>query len=145
MKVEKSIDIATSPEKLWSLLYQKENLLKWHPNAQEFDYIGDQHGGLGAKFYMLGKTGIRPMRSVCEITDWQENKRLAFHEILGMTKKFETDFSIDPAGTGSKLTMVWDTVMPYWIIGQIMLWMMSKQWVEMSDKMLGNIKQLAET
>jgi hypothetical protein len=35
--------------------------------------------------------------------------------------------------------------MPYWIIGQIMLWMMSKQWVEMSDKMLQNIKKLAES
>jgi uncharacterized protein YndB with AHSA1/START domain len=145
MKVEKSINIAVPPEKLWSLLYQKENLLKWHPNAQEFDYIGDQHGGLGAKFYMVGKAGVRPMRSVCEITEWQENKKLAFREIWGMTKKFETEFSIEPSENGSKLTMVWDTVMPYWIFGQIMLWMMSKQWVEMSDKMLENIKQLAET
>jgi hypothetical protein len=34
--------------------------------------------------------------------------------------------------------------MPYWIIGQIMLLLMGKQWVEMSEEMLENIKELAE-
>ena len=145
MKVEKSIDIAVSAENLWPLLYKKENLLKWHPNTQEFDFIGDQHSGVGAKFYMVGKTDGRIMRSVCEITEWQENKKMTFHEIWGMTKKFETKFTIEPTKTGSRLTMFWDTVMPYWIIGQVMLWLMSKQWVKMSEKMLENIKKLAES
>jgi len=145
MKVEKSIDIAASPEKLWPLLFKKENLLKWHPNAQEFDYIGDQHSGVGAKFYMVGKPDGRIIRSICEITEWQENKKFTFHEIWGMTKKFETEFIIEPTKTGSRLTIFWDTVMPYGIIGQIMLWMMGKQWVKMSEKMLENIKKLAES
>ena len=145
MKVKQSIEINVPPEKLWPLLYKKENLMKWHPNAQEFDFIGDQHSGVGAKFYMVGKTDGRLMRSVCEITEWQENKKFTFREIWGMTKKFETEFIIEPTKAGSRVTMIWDTVMPYWIIGQIMLWMMSKQWVEMSEKMLQNIKKLAES
>ena len=145
MKVEQSIEIAASPEKLWPLLTQRDNLLKWHPNAQTFDFIGDQHSGVGAKFYMVGKTNGRLMRSICEITEWQENKKLTFHEIWGMTKKFETIFIIEDIKTGSKLTVIWDTVMPYWIIGQIMLWSLGKQWVKMTDKMLENIKKLAET
>lgn len=145
MKVEKSIDIKTSPEKLWPLLYKKENLMKWHLNVEEFDYIGDKHSGLGAKFYMVGKRDVRPMRSVCEITEWQDNKKLTMNEIWGMTKKFQTRFTIEPTKDGSRLTMFWDTVMPYWIIGQVMLWMMGKQWVEMSEKMLENIKKLAES
>jgi len=62
-----------------------------------------------------------------------------------MTKKFETRFTIEPTETGSRLTMFWDTVMPYWIIGQIMLLLMGRQWVEMSEEMLENIKNLAET
>lgn len=144
MKVEKSIEIAASPEKLWPLLSKKESLLKWHPNAQEFDFIGDQHSGVGAKFFMVGKTDGRLMRSICEITEWQENKKFTFREIWGMTKKFETEFTIEPIKTGSRLTIFWDTVMPYWIIGQIMLWMMSKQWMKMSEEMLVNIKKLAE-
>ena len=144
MKVEKSIDIKTPPEKLWPLLVKRENLLKWHHNAQEFDFIGDKHSGVGAKFYMVGKSGRRPMRSVCEFTEWEENKRVAFREIWGMTKKFETRYTIEPTKTGSRLTIFWDTVMPYWTIGQIMLWLMGKQWVKMSEKMLENIKKLAE-
>ena len=145
MKVEKSIEIKVSPEKLWPLLFKKENVVKWHPNAQEFDFIGEKQSGLGAKFYMVGKSDGRVMRSVCEITEWQENKKMTFREIWGMTKKFETKFSIEPTKTGSRLTMFWDTVMPYWIIGQIMLSMKSKQWVKMSEKMLENIKKLAES
>ena len=144
MKVKQSIDINVPPEKLWPLLITKEKLLKWHPRAQEFDFIGDQHSGVGAKFYMVGKTDGRFMKSICEITEWQENKKFAFRQIWGMMKKFETEFIIEPAEAGSRLTMIWDTVMPYWIIGQIMLWWMSKQWVKMSEEMLANIKKLAE-
>ena len=145
MKVEKSIEIAASPEKLWPLLTKRENLLKWHPSAQTFDFIGDQQSGVGATFYMVGKGDGRLMRSVCEINEWQENKKFAFHEIWGMTKKFEAEYIIYATKTGSRLTMIWDTVMPYWIIGQIMLLLFRKQWVKMTDEMLVNIKKLAET
>ena len=145
MKAENSIEIAAPPEKIWSLLTERENLLKWHPRAQTFDFIGEQRSGVGATFYMVGKSDGRLMRSVCEITDWQENKKFAFHEILGMTKKFDAAYNIEATETGSRLTMMWDTVMPYWIIGSIMLLFMRKQWVEMSDQMIANIKSLAET
>jgi uncharacterized protein YndB with AHSA1/START domain len=145
MKAENSIEIAAPPEKIWSLLTERENLLKWHPRAQTFDFIGEQRSGVGATFYMVGKSDGRLMRSVCEITDWQENKKFAFHEILGMTKKFDAAYNIEATETGSRLTMMWDTVMPYWIIGSIMLLFFRKQWVEMSDQMIANIKILAET
>ena len=144
MKVEKSIEIAAPPEKIWSLVSQRENLLRWHPRAQRFDFIGEQHSGVGATFYMEGKGDGGAMRSVCEITEWQENKKFAFHEILGMTKKFDAAFTIEATETGSRLTMLWDTVLPYWIIGKIMLLFFRKQWAKMTDQMLTNIKRLAE-
>jgi uncharacterized protein YndB with AHSA1/START domain len=34
MKVQRSIEISASPEKLWPLLTKRENLLRWHANAQ---------------------------------------------------------------------------------------------------------------
>ena len=145
MKAENSIEIAAPPEKIWSLLTERENLLKWHPRAQTFDFIGEQRSGVGATFYMVGKSDGRLMRSVCEITDWQENKKFAFHEILGMTKKFDAAYNIEATETGSRLTMMCDTVMPYWIIGNIMLLFFRKQWVKTTDQMLANIKSLAET
>ena len=77
MKAEQSIEIAASPEKVWSLLTKRESIMKWHPAAQTFDFVGNQDSGVGAKFYMVGKHDGRIMRSVCEITQWQENKRFA--------------------------------------------------------------------
>ena len=144
MKVEKSIEIAAPPEKIWSLVSERENLLRWHPRAQRLDFIGEQRSGVGATFYMEGKSDGGVMRSVCEITEWQENKKFAFHEILGMTKKFDAAFTIEATETGSRLTMLWDTVLPYWIIGKIMLLFFRKQWAKMTDQMLTNIKRLAE-
>ena len=144
MKVERSIEIMAPPEKIWSLITERENLLRWHPRAQRFDFIGEQHSGVGATFYMVGEMNGRPMRSVCEITEWQENKKFAFHEVLGMTKKFDAVYIIEATETGSRLTMMWDTVMPYGIMGKIMLLFFGKQWVSMTDGMLANIKRLAE-
>jgi len=145
MKVEKSIEIAAPPEKIWSLVTERENILQWHPRAQRFDFIGEQHSGVGATFYMVGKSDGRLMRSVCEVTEWQENKKFAFREIWGMTKKFDAAYTIEATETGSRLTMMWDTVMPYWIVGKIMLLLFRKQWVEMTDQMLANVKRLAES
>jgi len=145
MKFERSIEIAAPPQKIWPLIFQPENLLQWHPRAQRFDFMCEQHSGVGATFYMEGKSDGGVMRSVCEITEWQENKKFAFHEILGMTKKFDAAFTIEATETGSRLTMLWDTVLPYWIIGKIMLLFFRKQWAKMTDQMLTNIKRLAET
>jgi uncharacterized protein YndB with AHSA1/START domain len=144
MKVEKSIEIAAPPEKIWPLITERDNILRWHPNAQTFDFIGEQRSGVGAAFYMVGKRDGRLMRSVCEFTEWQENKKLAFREVWGTTKKFDTAYTIEATKTGSRLIIMWDTVMPYWIIGTIMLLLFRNQWVKMTDEMLENIKRLAE-
>jgi len=61
-----------------------------------------------------------------------------------MTKKFDAAYTIEATETGSRLTMMWDTVMPYWIIGNIMLLFLRKQWVKTADQMMANIKSLAE-
>jgi hypothetical protein len=75
---------------------------------------------------MVGKSDGRLMKSICEITEWQGNKKFAFHEIWGMTKKFETTFIIEATKTGGRFTIGWDNVMPYWIIGQIVLLLLGK-------------------
>jgi hypothetical protein len=43
-----------------------------------------------------------------------------------MTKKFETTFIIEATKTGGRFTIGWDNVMPYWIIGQIVLLLLGK-------------------
>jgi len=145
MKVVQSIETAASPEILWPLITKRDNIVKWHPNAKTFDFIGEKQSGVGASFYMFGESAGRLMRSVSEITEWQENKRFAFKEVWGMTKSFTAAYSIEATEKGSKLTIAWDTEMPYGILGKIMLKLYRKQWLEQTDKMLANIKKLAET
>ena len=146
MRVELSGGIAAPAGKVWSLITEPENIVQWHPRAQSVAFIGEQHGGVGILFYMESKAdGDKLMRSVCEITEWQENERFAFHEILGSTKKFEALFIIEDHGENSRLTMVADCILPYWIIGRIILLLIRKKWIKMMEEMLSNLRQLAES
>jgi hypothetical protein len=40
------------------------------------------------------------MRSVCQITKWQVNRKFTINEIWSMTKKFETRLTIEPTEAG---------------------------------------------
>ena len=52
MKREESIDIAAPPEKIWSLLVKRESILAIDPLIKSFDFVGEQHGGVGKMCYM---------------------------------------------------------------------------------------------
>jgi uncharacterized protein YndB with AHSA1/START domain len=143
MKVERSIEIGALPEKVWPLISERDNIVRWHPNAERFDFVGEQHSGVGAVFYMVGNPGRQIMRSLCEITEWRENEKMTFRQIMGMGQ-FESAYTIEATGTGSRLIIAWDYVLPFWVIGMVMGLLTRKMWVEMSDQMLRNIKGLAE-
>ena len=68
---------------------------------------------------------------------------MVFRQIMGMGK-FDSAYTIEAAEAGSRLIVAWDYVLPFWVIGMIMGLFTRKQWVEMTDQMLKNIKGLAE-
>jgi len=143
MKVERSIEIGAPPEKVWPLIGEGDNILRWHPNAERFDFVGEQHSGVGALFYMVGKQRGQAMSSLCEITEWRENEKMAFRQIMGMGQ-FESAYTIEATGTGSRLIIAWEYVLPFWVLGMVMGLLTRKQWVDLTDQMLRNIKGLAE-
>jgi len=145
MKFERSIEIAAPPQKIWPLIFQPENLLQWHPTAQRFDVVGDQRTGEGATFYMEVKSGARLTRHVYMVTGWQENKKFAFHQILGDLKRHDALWTIEATEKGSRLTVAFDMGLPYWIIGKIMgALFVRKQMEKELEGELANIKRLAE-
>ena len=146
MKREESIDIAAPPEKIWSLLVKRESILAIDPLIKSFDFVGEQHGGVGTMFYMEKETGGRLIRSLCIFTEWEENRKLAFHQFLGGdVKGMQVAYTIEATETGSRITLMHEVVMPYWIIGKIIELLVVRPVMEkVGPEVVANIKKLAE-
>jgi len=145
MKMEESIDIAAPPENIWVLLTKRENVFAIDRLISRFDFVGEQHGGMGTTFYMVKKTDGRVIRSLCTFTEWEENKRLAFHQFMGDVKRMYVVYTIEATEKGSRLTLVHEVAMPYWIISKIIeLIVVRPIMKKVGPEVVANIKRLAE-
>jgi len=146
MKLKESIAIAAPPENIWPMIAKRENVSVVDPLVKRFDFVGEQHSGVETIFYMEKKTDGRLIRSLCKFTEWEENKKLAFHQILGGdVKRMYVAYTIEPIERGSRLTLVHEVVMPYWIIGKIVeLLVVQPVMKKVGPEVVANIKRLAE-
>ncbi len=120
MKVQRSIDIAVSPEKVWPFLIEPDKILKWYP-AAKFEYTGNQHSGLGAPFYLEEKGPMGMMKFNYEVTEWVENKKLAFKMKSGNFAKSDIQScTLESIPSGCRFTFMEDFEFPYGAIGKLM-------------------------
>ena len=146
MKLKESIAIAAPPENIWPMIAKRENVSVVDPLVKRFDFVGEQHSGVGTMFYMEKKTDGRLIRSLCTFTEWKESKKLAFHQILGGdVKKMYVAYTIEAIEKGSRVTLMHEIVMPYWIIGKIVELLIARPVMKkVGPEVLANIKRLAE-
>ncbi len=146
MKVQRSIEIAAPPEKIWPFLVEPEKILKWFTLLEKFEYTGEQRSGVGTPFYYEEKSGSRVMKFNYAVTEWVENERLAFSMTSGnFAKKDDQVWSIETTPSGSRFTLAEDFVMPWGIIGKIMGALFAgRQIGKHLEEILANLKTLAE-
>ena len=145
MKVQRSVEIAAPPEKIWPFLIEPEKIVKWFNLLQKFEYTGDKRRGVGATFYYEEKSGGQLMKLNYKVTEWVENKKLAFKVTSGSLKKDDQVWSIEATPTGSRFTMFEDLEMPMGIIGKIIGALFGEMMIGKSmEKILGNLKKMAE-
>jgi hypothetical protein len=147
MKLEESIDIAAPPENIWPTITQRENVFKVDRLIKKFDFVGEQPSGVGKMFYMEKESEGRLVRSLCIFTEWEENRKLAFRQFLGNdVKGMQVSYTIEATKTGSRITLVHEVTMPYWIIGKIIeLLAIRPVMKEVGPEVVANIKKLAES
>jgi len=146
MKLEESIDIAAPPENIWPAITKRENVFKVDRLIKNFDFVGEQPSGVGTMFYMEKETEGRLIRSLCIFTEWEENRKLAFRQFLGGdVKGMQVSYTIEATKTGSRITLVHEVTMPYWIIGKIIeLLAIRPVMKKVGPEVVANIKKLAE-
>jgi len=146
MKVQRSIEIAAPPEKIWHFLVEPEKILQWCITFEKFEYTGEQRSGVGTPFYIEEKAGPMPLMKLnFAATEWEENKRLAFSMTSGTgVKGYEQRWTVEAIPSGSRFTFAEEVELPYGIIGKVIGLVGQCSSGATVKKMLAKLKSLAE-
>jgi len=145
MKIQRSIEIAAPPEKIWPFLVEPERIVKWFTLLEKFEYTGDKHSGAGATFYYEERSFGKLNKLNYVVTEWVENEKFAFNMTSGNAKKDDQVWSIEAIPSGSRFTIFEEFEMPWGVIGKIMEALFVGKGIGSSlEKILANLKRLAE-
>ena len=112
MRVQRSIEIAAAPEKIWPFLVEPEKILKWFTLLREFEYTGKQRSGVGTPFYYEEESGGRLMKLNYAVTEWVENEKLAFIMTSGPLKRDYQEWIIEANTSVSRFTIIEELELP---------------------------------
>jgi uncharacterized protein YndB with AHSA1/START domain len=146
MKLEDSIQINASPEKVWPFLTEPDKIREWYLPLEAFAFTSEQQGGEGATFYYVEKmpTGGR-MRLNFKITEWVDNRRVAFTMTSGDLLSWdEQSWTLEPTLSGSKFIFLEKAGLPYGVLGKLLGLFASIGSRANLKKMLPKLKALAE-
>ncbi|HJX69749.1 MAG TPA: SRPBCC family protein [Dehalococcoidia bacterium] len=145
MNVERSIEIAVPPDKIWPFMVEPEKILEWCITLKKFEHTSEQRSGVGTPFYFEEKAVGRLMKLNFAVTEWVENEKLAFNMTSGKgVKGYEQRWTLEATPSGSRFTFMEKVELPYGIIGKILgllAQFLSRLTVK---KMLAKLKNLAE-
>jgi uncharacterized protein YndB with AHSA1/START domain len=146
MKVQRSVEIAASPEKVWPFLVEPEKILKWCITFRKFEYTGEQRSGMGTPLYIEEKVSPMPLMKLnFKVTEWVENEGLAFSLTSGnLTKGYDQWWTVETMPSGSRFTFTEDFKMPFGVIGKLMGVVGKSSSEGHVREMLAKLKSLAE-
>ena len=145
MRVQRSIEIAAPPEKIWPFMVEPEKILKWCITFKKFEYTGKQRSGVGTALYVEEKAGGPLMKLNFAATEWVENKKLAFNMTSGnFVKGYEQTWTVDATPSGSRFSFMEQVKLPYGIIGKVMELFARRNSETTVREMLTKLKSLAE-
>jgi len=144
MKLQRSVEIAAPPEKIWPYLVEPEKIIKWFTFLKKFEYTSKRCGGVGTTFYYEEKSGPMLMKLHYKVTEWLENKRFAFKLSSGSVKKDDQVWMLEATPAGSRFTMTEEIEMPWGIIGKALDKMLAGMMGKNLEKIIGNLKNVVE-
>ena len=145
MKIQRSIETMASPQRVWPMLVQAEEILKWFTLLEGFNYTSEPPHGPGSTFHYDERSGGRLMRCDSRGTDWQENQRFAFALVSGPMPKDDQVWRIDALPAGSRVTLEEDLELPGGVFGRMLLALgVGRTIGKHLEEMLIDLKGLAE-
>lgn len=120
MKIERSIEIAAPPERIWPYFIEPDRILQWSITFREFQFAGEQQRGVGTSLYIEEKASGPLMKMNFEIIEWVENERIRLKMISGAPlKSYEQLWTLEPTDAGTVFTFFEEIVFPLGILGKL--------------------------
>jgi uncharacterized protein YndB with AHSA1/START domain len=145
MKVQKSIDIKASPDKIWLFFVEPEKVLQWCITFKKYEYTNKQYNGVGTPIYIEEQAGGPLMKMNFKIIDCKDNEKLSLQMISGTgVKAYKQNWSLEPIPSGSRFTFQEEVTLPFGFIGKLLGSIMEGSSAATVDKMLAKLKGLSE-
>jgi uncharacterized protein YndB with AHSA1/START domain len=145
MRVQKSIDIAAPPEKVWPFFVEPEKVLQWCITFKRFEYSATQRGGIGTPLYIEEQAGGGLTKMQFEVTEWKENERLALRMVSGANYgSYHQQWSLERSPSGSRFTFMEEIELPFGVIGKLLGLVAQRMSLATVGKMETKLKALAE-
>jgi len=151
-RIEKSIEIKTTPEKVWEML-AFDRLPEWTEMfGERIEYISkvrtpEDKYRVGASAQGVPK---KPGDDYCnfEITESLENEKFTHHAwektIFGILTMFTT-YTLEPVGTDTKFTYELESELPFGIFSKFLEKLFARRWAEKTLwTALENLKSILE-
>ncbi len=146
MGIQKSVEIAASPEKIWPFFVEPEKVMQWCFTFKQFQYTSDQCSGAGTPIYIVEQAGGPTMKMHFKITEYIENQKIAMKMISGtFIKDYEFSWQLEATPVGCRFTYYEEVVLPLGMIGRLMARVQESASASTLDKILGRLKTLVET
>jgi len=144
MKIHSSVKISAIGEKIWPLLVEPVNIIKWCP-IELIKYTSNKHGGLDTTFYFEEKTGGQLLKMDFTVTEWNENRSVAYKLTKGnWVKNYQQRYVIEDTPTGSQLTCYEYVRLRFGVIGDLVDMFLKKSSRNRLHGMMAKMKVLAE-
>jgi len=142
-RIEKSIEIDASPEKIWSLV-DWERVPEWYESIKKVDWTSKGRMEVGATVHVLSEIAGIKGEWTAEITEFTNKGEVSWRTTSG-NPTIIYHATLNPAKTGFLLTTAFDYEMPYSILGKIIDKLRVHKALEKdSEKALQKMKEAAE-
>jgi uncharacterized membrane protein len=116
-RIEKSIEIKASPEKVWPMI-DWDRTPEWYAPFKKVEYTSKEKNVVGETVHVSGEIAGVKAEWDGETTEMIENKKHAWRSTGGSFTGFGS-FELSPTKSGTKLTAMMDYEMPYSVLGKL--------------------------
>lgn len=87
MRVNESVVISAPPRLVWDYLADPSNYLHFMSGVTRWEVVGEQRGGIGARYRMLMRVGSAEVGGLIEIVEWSPERDMAWSSVTGVDQR----------------------------------------------------------
>jgi len=148
-RVEKSVEVAAPPKRIWPLIDEPEKLVQWETKTK-YEFASQRIDKPGTTFYIVREGAGETEKTTCVVTECVQDEKFAFAYTQNNVRD-ELMYTIESTEMGSRVKVVFSRSFTFRITGKIVGvlldafgWRPNGGVEEAMEKRLANLKRLVE-